>query len=60
MSTLCHNCGFYYQQRLPKTFPGLEWSSLTMAFTGKIVYITSHFFLLRLNPVDLSVDREGC
>ena len=30
-----------------------------MAFTGKLVYVTQHFVLLRLNPFDLSVKRAG-
>ena len=29
-----------------------------MAFTGKNVYMAHHFILVRLNPFDLSVDRE--
>ena len=32
--------------------------SRTLAFTGKFVYIAHLFILLRLNPFDLSVDRE--
>ena len=32
---------------------------LTMAFTGKFVYIAHIFVLLRLNLFNLSVDREG-
>ena len=36
------------------------WGSLTMAFTGKFVYIAHHFILLQLNPFDLRVDREHC
>ena len=32
---------------------------MTMAFIGKFVYTTDHFILLRLNPIDLRVDREG-
>ena len=35
-----------------------ECSHLTMAFTGKFVYIAHHFILLQLNPFDLSVDRD--
>ena len=35
------------------------WSSLTMTFTGKSVYIAHHFILLRLRPFGLSVDRKG-
>ena len=34
------------------------WDSLSMAFTGKFVYMAHHFILLRLNPFDLRVDRE--
>ena len=29
------------------------WGSLTIAFTGKFVYMAHHFILLRLNPLDL-------
>ena len=35
------------------------WGSLTVTLTGKFVYMAQHFILLRLNPLDLSVDREG-
>ena len=35
------------------------WGSLTLAFTGKFVYMALHFILLRLNPFGLCVDREG-
>ena len=35
------------------------WVSLTMASTGKFVYMAHHFTLLRLNPFGLRVDREG-
>ena len=53
-----------YQQRVLKTFSGPVYlcckdGSLTMAFTGKFEYTTHHFILLRLNPFDLSADREG-
>ena len=34
------------------------WGSLTMAFTGKPVYMAHHFILQRLNLLDLRVDRE--
>ena len=34
------------------------WGSLTMALTGKFVYMAHHFILLWLNPFDLRVDRE--
>ena len=30
-----------------------------MAFVGKCVYMAQHFILLRLNPFELKVDREG-
>ena len=30
-----------------------------MAFAGKCVYMAQHFILLRLNPFELKVDREG-
>ena len=30
-----------------------------MAFTGKFVLTGNHLILLRLNPFELSVDREG-
>ena len=30
-----------------------------MACTRKFVYMAHHFILLRLNLIDLSVDREG-
>ena len=30
-----------------------------MAFTGKFVYMAHRSILLRLNPFDLSADREG-
>ena len=36
------------------------WSSLTMALTGKFVYMAHHFIMLRLNPFGLRVDRERC
>ena len=35
------------------------WGSLIMALTGKFVYMAHHFILLRLNPFDVSVGREG-
>ena len=41
----------------PWLSPLPRWGSLTMAFTGKFVYMAHHFILLRLNPFDLSVDR---
>ena len=33
--------------------------SLTMAFTGKFVYMAHHFILLQLNPFDIRFEREG-
>ena len=35
------------------------WDILTMAFTGKFVYMAHHFILLQLNPFDLRADRKG-
>ena len=35
------------------------WGSLTVAFTGKFLYIAHHLILLQLIPFDFSVDREG-
>ena len=43
----------------PWPSPLRGWGSLTMTFTGKFVYMAHHFILLRLNPFDLKVDREG-
>ena len=34
------------------------WGSLTLAFTGKFIYMAHHFILLRLNSFGLGVDRE--
>ena len=38
LSTLCHGCGFDYQLRVLKAFPGpisaQKWRSLTMSLTG--------------------------
>ena len=34
-------------------------SRLTMAFTGKFVYMAHYFIVLRLNPFVLRVDRKG-
>ena len=39
--------------------PRKGWRSLTMTTTGKFVYMTHHFILLRLNPFDLRFDSEG-
>ena len=36
------------------------WGSLTIAFTGKFVYMVHHFILLWLNKFGLRIDREGC
>ena len=35
------------------------WGSLTMACTGKFVYMVHHLILLRLNPIGLRVDGKG-
>ena len=35
------------------------WVSLTMACTGKFVYMAHHFIMLSLNPFGLWVDRWG-
>ena len=43
----------------PWLSPLRGWKSLTMTFTGKFVYMTHHFILLRLNPFGLGIDREG-
>ena len=58
---MCHNCRFPDQQRVLKMWlsPLRGWCSLTMACTGKFVYMADHFILLRLNLIDLSADREG-
>ena len=34
------------------------WGSLSIAFTGKFMYKAHYFILLRLDPFELSVDRE--
>ena len=39
--------------------PLIRAGSQTMTFTGKFVYMAHHFILLRLNPLDLKVEREG-
>ena len=39
--------------------PLREWGSLTMASTGKFVYVAHHFILQWRNPFGLRVDREG-
>ena len=41
----------------PWLSPLRGWGSLTMAFTRK--FVAPHFILIRLNPFDLRVDREG-
>ena len=33
--------------------------SLTMAFTGKFVYVAHHFIMLQISTFGLRVDREG-
>ena len=43
----------------PWLSPLQGWGSLTMAFTGKFIYMAHHFIFLRLNPFDLRIDREG-
>ena len=43
----------------PWLSPFRVWDSLTIAFTGKCVYMADHFILLRLNHFGLRVDREG-
>ena len=49
-----------YEKRLSSYvyIPLQGWDSMTMAFTGKFVYMAHYFILLRLNPFGLSVDRE--
>ena len=64
LSTLCHSCRVVCQQMVLKTFPGPGylpsedgvvwlWHSLVN------LYMAHHFIMLRLNPFDLRVDREG-
>ena len=53
---LCHSCRFDYQERL---YPLWGRNSLTMAFTGKTVYIAHHFMLPWFDCFDLWVNREG-
>ena len=43
----------------PWLSPLKRWVNLTMAFTGKFVYMAYHFILLRFNPFELRVGREG-
>ena len=43
----------------PWLSPLQGWGSLTMAFTGKFIYMAHLFIFRRLNPFDLRVDREG-
>ena len=43
----------------PWLSPIRGWGCLAMAFTAKFVYMTHHFILLRLNPLDLRVRRKG-
>ena len=37
----------------------LQGWKMTMTFAGKFVYMAHHFILLRLNPFEFRVDREG-
>ena len=54
LSTLCHSCGFACQQRVLKTFSGPAYlrsedgvgGSLTMAFTGKFIYIYIYIYYI--------------
>ena len=39
--------------------PFRGWSILTMAFTGKIVYVAHHLIFLQFHSFDLTADREG-
>ena len=44
LNTLCQNCGFDYQQRVLKTFPGhghirSKEGVVLLAFTGEFLYI---------------------
>ena len=66
LSTLCHSFGFACQQRVLKTFPGLGYFCsedgvvcLYHLLVNLYIYIARHFILLRLNPFDLRVDKEG-
>ena len=65
LSTLCHSCEVCLSPEDAKSvsWPWLSplrgWGSLTMASTGKFVYMAHHFTMLRLNPFGLRVDREG-
>ena len=43
----------------PRLSPLQGWCSLTMAFTGKFVYMVHYLILLWFNLFDLSVEREG-
>ena len=51
LSTLCHSCEFACQQRVLKRFPWpwlsplRGWDSLTVAFTGKFVYLYLYLYL---------------
>ena len=50
---------YIYNVSWPWLSPLRGWGSLTMAFTGKFVYMAHQFIMLRLNPFGLRVDREG-
>ena len=43
----------------PWRSPLRGWGSLTVTSTGKFVYMSHHFILLRFNPFGLRVDSEG-
>ena len=43
----------------PWLSPLRGWGSLNIVLTGKIVDMAHHFILLRFNPFDLKVGREG-
>ena len=64
LSTLCNSCGFDYQRRVLKTFPGPGYarSEDGVVWLWHLLvnlYIWAHhFILLWLNPLDLRVDRE--
>ena len=40
----------------PRLSPLRGWGNLTMAFTGKFVYMAHHFIMLWLNPFGLRVE----
>ena len=65
LSTLCHSCRFPCHQRVLKTFPGpgylrSKYGVIWLWHSLVNMYIwPHHFILLRLNPFDLRVDKEG-